>query len=309
MGTSKKRDSVFISTASRDRAAARAERARTASKSGTRRAGKPASDNRRGGKPSNEARALAEARKVQREGRLAGERRAVRLRAVGIVAAVVLVIAGCIAIYNSSLFKITNIEVVGAVHITAERVKSLAAIPADATLIRFPADGVVARVKADPWVDSVTVSRVFPSGMRIRVTERVPVAIVNAGVGKWLIDGTGAVIATPSVSASGSLPVIRDVPGLDLKPGRRTVSEPLLNAVAVLAGISRPLAAIVTAVSAPSIDGATLITTGRVEIVIGQAADLAKKSELASIILREQKGKVVSIDVRVIDRPTWRGLK
>jgi cell division septal protein FtsQ len=145
--------------------------------------------------------------------------------------------------------------------------------------------------------------------MRIRVTERVPVATVNAGAGRWLIDGTGAVIATPSVAASGSLPVIRDVPGLDLRPGRRTVSEPLLNAVAVLAGISRPLAAIVTAVSAPSIDGATLITTGKVEIVIGQAADLAKKSELAAIILREQKGKVVSIDVRVIDRPTWRGLK
>jgi cell division protein FtsQ len=309
LATSKKRDSVFISTASRDRAAARAERARAASKSGTRRAGTPASDNRRGGKPSSEARALAEARKVQREGRLAGERRAVRLRAAGVVAAVVLVIAGCVAIYNSSLFKIANIEVVGAVHVTAEKVRSLAAVPADATLIRFPADEVVARVKADPWVDSVTVSRVFPAGMRIRVTERVPVAVVNAGVAKWLIDGTGAIIATASVSASGSLPVIRDVPGLDLKPGRRTVSEPLLNAVAVLAGISRSLAAIVTAVSAPSIDGATLVTTGKVEIVIGQAADLAKKSELASIILREQKGKVVSIDVRVIDRPTWRGLK
>jgi len=299
---------VFISTASRDRAAARAERARASSKSGEKRQGKPKGDPRRG-KPTSEARALAEARKVQREGRLAGERRAARLRVAGIVAAVVLVIGGCAAVYNSSLFRITSVEVVGAVHVTADKVRSLAAVPSDATLIRFPADAVIARVKTDPWVDSVIVSRVFPAEMRIRVTERVSIAVVDAGTGLWLIDGAGSIIATPSAGATSTLPVIKDVPGLDPRAGRRTVSEPLLNAVAVLAGVSRPLAAMVKSVSAPTIDGATLVTADKVEIVVGQAVDLATKSELALRILSEQKGKVVSIDVRVIDRPTWRGLK
>jgi cell division protein FtsQ len=150
---------------------------------------------------------------------------------------------------------------------------------------------------------------VFPSGMRIRITERVPVAVVDAGSALWLIDGTGMVIAKPSGPETSSVPVIRDVPGLDLKAGRKTISEPLLNAVAILVGITPQLAATVTSLSAPTVDGSTLITTGRVEIVIGEAVDLPIKSELVSTILAEQKGKVVSIDVRVIDRPTWRGLK
>jgi cell division septal protein FtsQ len=145
--------------------------------------------------------------------------------------------------------------------------------------------------------------------MRIRITERVPVAIVDAGAAMWLIDGTGMVIAKPSAEDSATVPLIRDVPGLDLKAGRRTVSEPLLNAVAVLAGVGKALAATVKVVSAPTVDGATLITADKVEIVMGQAVDLSTKSALATRILQEQKGKVVSIDVRVIDRPTWRGLK
>jgi cell division protein FtsQ len=220
----------------------------------------------------------------------------------------VVVLGACIGLYSSPLFTITNVEVAGAQHISAAVVRALAKVPADATLIRFPADAVAERVAADPWVASVTVSRVFPSGMRIRITERVPVAVVDAGAAMWLVDGSGMVIAKPSASASGTIPVVRDVPGLDLKPGRRTVSEPLLNALAVLAGIGRPIVAMTTSMSAPTVDGATLVTADRVEIVVGQAVDLGTKAELALRILSEQKGKVVSIDVRVTDRPTWRGL-
>ena len=301
MGTSKKRDSVFISTTSRDRARARADKAGASVRPG----GKAA----RSGRQSTEARALAEARKVQREGRIAGQRRTARLRAIAAAAAVVLVAVACVALYSSSLFTITSVEVAGAQHISAQTVRALARVPADATLIRFPADSVAVRVATNPWVASVTVSRVFPSGMRIRIVERVPVAVVDAGASVWLIDGTGMVIAKPSAGTTAGVPVIRDVPGLDLKAGRRTVSEPLLNAVSVLAGIERPLLSMVMAESAPTVDGATLVTADRVEIVVGQAVDLSTKSLLALRILSEQKGKVVSIDVRVTDRPTWRGLK
>jgi hypothetical protein len=99
------------------------------------------------------------------------------------------------------------------------------------------------------------------------------------------------------------------VPGLDPKPGRLTTSEPLLNAVKVLTGISPALRAMVTSVAAPTIDGTALTTVDHVEIVIGEAIDLPTKDALARRILTEQQGKVVSIDVRITDRPTWRGLK
>jgi cell division protein FtsQ len=148
--------------------------------------------------------------------------------------------------------------------------------------------------------------------MRIRVTERVPVAVVDAGASFMLVDGGGMVVATATVGATATVPVIENAPGLDLKPGRRTVSEPLLNALALLTGISRELAGMVVSVDAATVDGATLTTSSRVEIVMGQADDkdnpLATKDVLARGILAQQQGKVVSIDVRLVDRPTSHAL-
>jgi len=264
-----------------------------------------------GAKPGRPAagKGRADELKVAREQRQNARRRAIRLRVAAAVGSVMAVIAACSALYASSLFTITSVEVVGNRHISTAAVRALAAVPGDATLIRFPGAAVAKRVSASPWVADVSVSRVFPSGMRIRVTERVPVAIVDAGETMWLVDRSGMVIAKPTTETSETVPVIRDVPGLDPKAGRRTSSEPLLNAIKVLTGIDSKIAETVRSVSAPSVDGVVLERNDRVEIVVGEAVDLAMKSKLALQILADQAGKVISIDVRVTDRPTWRGLK
>ena len=302
-GSSKKRRNVYISTAPKDDV-----RAGAAVRKASVRPGK-APAVRAGSDRPDAARERAALLKAQRESRVTSQRRARRLRVAAVLVAVVAVLAACTGLYNSRLFAIGSVEVVGATHVSADTIRSLARVPADATLIRFPADAVAQRVLTDPWVASVAVSRVFPSGMRIRIVERVPVAIVDAGSSMWLMDGTGTAIATATADASGTMPVVTDVPGLDLKAGRRTTSEPLLNAIRVLTGISSTLSSLVRSVSAPTIDGTALGTVDHVEIVIGEAVDLPTKDVLARRILNEQKGKVVSIDVRITDRPTWRGLK
>ena len=76
----------------------------------------------------------------------------------------------------------------------------------------------------------------------------------------------------------------------------------------MIEGISQTLRSIVGSVSAPTIDGTTLYTRDKVEIVFGSAQDASTKDALVQRILDEHRGKVVSIDVRTIDRPTWRGL-
>lgn len=303
-GPSKRRKSVYISTAQRDRARQSARRLDGPVPAGPREDASEGSP-----RPRTRARELAEERRHEREARARSEKLAGRLKVAGVVAAVTAVLVGCTLLYRAPLFVVGRIEVVGAAHLTAARVRVLAAVPFDATLIRFPADAVAERVGRDPWVEAVSVSRVLPDGMRIRVTERRPVALVDAGKVFWLIDAGGFVIAQRSTEDTASLPVIRDVPGLDPKAGRRSSSEPLLNAVKVLAGMSPEIVSTVRAISAATIDGTTLFTKDRIEIVVGEASDLATKDMLARRILTEQRGKVVSIDVRTVDRPTWRGLK
>lgn len=301
MGSSKKRESVYISTAQRDRAREAARRGGAPARG---KGGRPA-----GSAPKTRAQAVAEARKADREARARSDSMRRRLRAVAVVGIAVAVIAGCTALYRAPILRVSRVEVVGNVHVAADHIRAVADVPSDATLIRFPADAVAERVGADPWVAAVSVSRVFPDGMRIRVTERTPLALVDAGKVFWLIDANGFVIAQRSTEDTASMPVIRDVPGLDPKAGRQTSSEALLNAVKVLSGMSPEIVSKVRAVSAATIDGTTLFTVDRIEIVVGEASDLATKDMLVRRILAEQHGRVVSIDVRIVDRPTWRGLK
>lgn len=312
-----RRESVYIGARNRDRSLeelrastardAAAERGRTRSVTGRPRRdqGRSVAMERR---PQTRAEHEAHERRAVREARFVSQRRGIRLRAAAAVLLVLGVLAGCTALYRSPLFTVKRVEVVGAEHSGVARVRKLAAVPADATLIRFPADEVAERVGADPWVASVTVSRLFPDGMRIRVIERRAVAMADVGPALMLMDSTGMVIAKRSVEQTSTAIVIRDVPGLDLKPGRRTTSEPLLNAIAVVDGISDRLRSMIGSVSAPSIDGTTLYTRDRVEIVFGDASDARAKEALVQRILDDHRGKVVSIDVRTLDRPTWRGL-
>jgi cell division protein FtsQ len=321
---SSRRKSVYISGRGNDRAldGVRDAAARNSESSGagghggrgkapkkerSRRRPTPAS--RKAATPAHSSAAAERAaeRKSERESRRLAQRRTMRIRVAAVVLVVTGVVSACVTVYNSSVFRVGRVEVVGVVNLSADAVRAMAKVPPEATLIRFPSDQVAARVAKDPWVESVTVSRVFPDGMRIRVVERRPIAMVDAGATFWLVDAGGTILAQRTAEQTSTTIVIRDVPGLDPKPGRRTASEPLLNAVKVLAGLPASLVSTVKSVSAPTVDGTTLYTGERIEIVVGEAVELAKKGALALQILAEQRGKVVSIDVRTTDRPTWRG--
>jgi cell division protein FtsQ len=310
-----RRESVFVGGRDRDRSleALRASTARDvdrdrAGQGGGRARGDRARLGSAEPRPRTRAEREIHERRATRDAKLTSQRRGVQLRAAAVFLAVVGIVSGCGALYRSPLLTVKRVEVVGANHVGADRIRTLAAVPGDATLIRFPADDVAERVGRNPWVASVTVSRLFPDGMRIRISERNAVAMVDVGQSLMLVDSTGMVLAKRSVEQTSTSIVIRDVPGLDLKAGRRTTSEPLLNAIAVVEVLSGTLRARIGSVSAPTIDGTTLYTRDRVEIVFGEAAGGRTKDALALRILDEHRGKVVSIDVRTIDRPTWRGL-
>jgi cell division protein FtsQ len=251
---------------------------------------------------------VAKAKRLERERKRLQRRRRNQIRALVFVLVLTAIIVGVNALASSSLFEIERVDVVGVRHLAPEAVVRKAAVPAGATLLRFPKAAIVQRLAADPWVAEVHITRDYPRTLRIRIVERVPFARVDTGQSIWLVDGNGVVLSEDSAEASSTLPVVRDVPGLDLKPGRRSTSEVLHNALQVLAGITHDLYAQIRAVSAPSIDETSLITTGNVEIMVGEAVEVPKKGEVARKIMREQGSAVVFIDVRNPDRPVSRGL-
>ncbi len=219
------------------------------------------------------------------------------------------VVAGVVGLYRSSAFTVTRVEVTGITYLTEERVRERAALPPDATLLRLPVEEVVERLEADPWIAAVALERDFPDGVRLVVTERVPVALVDVGEASfWLVDRAGTVLEQRTPEPTDTVVVVRDLTDFEPVPGEEAGSDALINAIEVVEGISDELRARVRAVSAPSVDLTTLMTTDDIEILVGSAEDIARKDTVARGILTEQQGRVVYINVRTADRPTWRGL-
>jgi len=252
---------------------------------------------------------VATNKREERERRLRAQRRRFYLR-VGFAAVILAALIGSgVSVYRSDVFAVEQIAVVGAQHLTVEHVREVAAVPDRATLLRLPSEEVKARLEADPWIAAATVSRDFPDTVRLDVVERVPVALVDKGDATfWLVDSSGYMIEQSAPATETALVVIRDIPGLDPRAGERTLSEPLLNALAVWEGLGEELRGRVRAISAGSIDKTALITSDDIEIFVGSADDIDRKDAVARRILEEQAGAVVYINVRSVERPTWRGL-
>jgi cell division protein FtsQ len=143
----------------------------------------------------------------------------------------------------------------------------------------------------------------------IRIEERVPVAVVDAGGAElWLVDRFGVWLGERTAEDE-SLVTIRAIDGLTPAGGRRSSSPELANAIAVARGLSDELKSVTRAISAPSVERTAIITDDDVEVFIGEADGIADKDRVAREILEREKGKVVYINVRVVERPTWRGLE
>lgn len=248
-------------------------------------------------------------KRAARETRLARQRHALRVRIALVVLLIVGVIGGGVSLYRSSLLSITEIEVEGVVELTADEVIDVAALPEGSTLLRFPRAEMEVRLAAHPWIAAAHISRRLPDGLVIHIDERSPAALVDTGEATfWLVDANAMVLGQRTPETTETVTVIRDLTDFEPVAGERSDSVSLENALRVLEGLSEEMLARVRAVSAPSVDLTTLMTVEDIEVLVGSAEDIEKKDAVALRIMEEQAETVVHINVRTVDRPTWRGL-
>lgn len=252
---------------------------------------------------------LAEVRRQDRERRQASIKR--RRVAIGIGAAILVVLAvvGLVQLRHAAVFSIEDVRVVGVSEVPTSTVLRLAAVPAGATLLDVNRSAVAQRVSTDPWVASASTTRDFPHTLVIHVKERKPGAWVRISKRlAWLVSDDGTWLRPRSKADTLPLALVTDVDGLVPVVGKATGSMEIANALSVLRQLSPKLAALVKYVSAPSVEKTALVTKDGIQIFVGPSTDMKKKVRVVEAILAQQKGKLVYINVRTPDRPTWRGL-
>ena len=250
------------------------------------------------------------------------------MRLAVVASLVAALVIGAVVAYNSNLFAVENVTVSGVEHLTTEDMTAMANVPANTTLLRVDAAGIRERLLKNAWVADAEVKRVFPNTLELAVTERTIAAVVAVptedakSVKRWAIasdhmwlmpipdqDSEAGKRTSPKVYEDAAAVLsITDVPyGTKAEIGTYCSDDNVSNALDIVSGMTTELAGRVTKVSATDAEGTTLTLDDNVEIAFGKAENIRDKERVVLKIM-EENPTVVYINVRVVDRPTWRAL-
>jgi cell division protein FtsQ len=161
-----------------------------------------------------------------------------------------------------------------------------------------------AAVASFPVVSAIRAIPSFPHGLRIEVTEQLPVAALTIGGERTAVAADGVVLGPALLSSS--LPALSEPQGATQpQPGQRVQGESLLAELTVLGAAPRPLTRFVARVYAsPGGQGLTVAMRNGLLVYFGDAnRPHAKWTALARVLADSTSAGAVYIDVRVPERP------
>lgn len=212
---------------------------------------------------------------------------------------VALVLVGVVAgslwlVFFSSVLAVSGVRVEGTGVLDPRTVRRVAAVPLGAPLTTVDLAAIGARVEGLAAVQSVDVSRSWPDRIRIDVTEREAVAVVERGDSIRGLDAQG-VMFRRYPSRPTSLPVIRT--------DGRAETDALAEAARVAGSLPSDLAAQVDYVEVRTVDTISLRLRNGRTVRWGSADDSAAKARVLAVLLDQ---KASSYDVSVPGQPTLR---
>jgi cell division protein FtsQ len=229
--------------------------------------------------------------------RHAGRRRRWRIVLAVVLVAALVAGAGWLVLASPYLLA-EKTAVSGVTSVPATRVETVARVPVGTPLARVDLSAVRARVEAIPAVRRAEVTRSWPHSVRIAVTERVPVAVVDQGQGLRAVDDQGVLFGSYARRRPAGLPLITTP--VD------TGSDALAEGARVVASLAPEIARRVQTTDVASVDQVTLVLANGRKIVWGSAAQSGLKAEVVEAMLPSVAASVRQLDVSVPSRPTTR---
>ncbi len=189
--------------------------------------------------------------------RFAARVRSRRRRRLAVIVASCLVVTGLIWLTLFSPYLVLDrIRITGTDRVPVAQVSAIVDSERGRPMVLLDPSAVSGRVEELPLVESVQVRRHWPATMTVEITERVPVAAVPAGGGRYrLVDEDGAEVETVA-DRPAALPFLE----VDLN-GRPASAAALRTALAVLSGLPETVRARLVGAGATSADGVWLRMT------------------------------------------------
>lgn len=130
---------------------------------------------------------------------------------------------------------IETIEIAGAFRVSEDDIHDLAGIEEGDNILSFRESAVAAKIKRNPWIKDVDISRGLPSTVTIEVTEREPLALIKLDA-MYVMDASGVVFKKYSPEDGLDLPVITGLTADGLRETTGELEEGLLDLIRTLKG-------------------------------------------------------------------------
>ena len=229
---------------------------------------------------------FAERRRTVAEDRA---RRALRRATLIIVLAAA--ISGVVYLFHSPLFSVRTLRVTGAANAVIEPVLGRHGIAEGEPLIWTDVDGASSAIAADPWVESVTVARSWPTTVQVAVVERRPVAVVAGSA--VAVDG----VILPE-APTGGLPLMA-MEGEEA--GGRYPQQEILGGLRFLATLRSDL--VTHATVAATDDGLIAVVEGYT-VRLGRPVDMEEKARALGPVVDESPPEGSEITLVAPARPS-----
>jgi cell division septal protein FtsQ len=199
------------------------------------------------------------------------------------VLAVVVVLFGLWSLLHSSLFSARAVTMVGATHETAAQIESAAGLTRHPPLLDVNSGAMAKGIERLPWVRSASVSVHWPDGVRVVVTEQVPLLVMSTAGGQWAeVDADGRVLAVVATRPPGLVQVTGpQPPGV---PGTTLGGADQLG-LRIAASLPLSFRVQVTEVKVESAGFVQLAMTTPIVVDLGDASQLHAKYEDVSAAL------------------------
>jgi cell division protein FtsQ len=208
---------------------------------------------------------------------------------------VVLTTVGIWLLFFSSVLTVKHVAVEGESQLTREQVLAAADVPSGAHLVQLDLAAIRARVSGLAAVKRVDVSRDWPDGVLIRITERHQVAVVQIGDRYQAMDSDGVLFKTYA-RPPASLPRVVAGPSIG--------SDALAEAARVISSLPPGLAARVDHVGVRGLDQVRLSLRRGATVIWGSDAESALKAEVLQKLLAHPAR---TYDVSVPGQPVTQG--
>ncbi|SDE96687.1 cell division protein FtsQ [Blastococcus fimeti] len=184
------------------------------------------------------------------------------------------------ALWAGPLLSVRSVQVDGASTLPADLVREAAGVPDGTPLLRVDVDAARDAVAELPQVESVTVSRGWPSRVVITLVERTPLAVVGEPGRRSLLDARGVLFDTVTGEPpAGVVPLAVDDPGPD--------DPATAAALAAIGALPPALREQVTLAAAPDAERITLTLADGTVVQWGGAETSEKKAEVLAALLEE----------------------